>query len=224
MNMEALQQNVTNLQNQIPDVPETHPNAALNIHMKNQYTVLSDMTAGTQKTEAGMQQLNATTITKTDLTAIITPIAEATTSNTTRITKLEEQTKDIETKQENYLAGISKEIDNRLRKQNNVAIFNFPESNKRNNQDKKKDDLKLLDELFTDINMGTTTENAVKTLFRIQKSKKNTTAGTEQSNSNQNGPKPLIVIFQTTTICPGIYILICKTDVCQATLSGWSSN
>ena len=172
MNTEALQQNVTNLQNQIPDVPETHPNAALNFHMKNLYTVLSDMTAGIQKTEAGMQQLNATTITKTDLTAIITPIAEATTSNTTRITKLEEQTKDIETKQENYLAGISKEIDNRLKKQNNVVLFNFPESTKQSNLDKKKDDLKLLDELFTDINMGTATDNSIKAVFRIQKSKK----------------------------------------------------
>ena len=190
--MEELGQIQNNLQQFSNAIPANHDpteeNAALNSHMKNMYGILSGLTNA-------ISSLSQNNITKEDLNTVINPISEATIANSTRITALEEKTVGMTKTQDSFIPGMSKEIDQRLRKQNNVMIFNLCESDKTDNKDKKKHDETAIFELFKDTERGFDFATAVKTMFRVRKSKKMSEQSTSSESTNSK-PKPLVVVFR----------------------------
>ena len=179
-----IQNNLQQFSNAIPaNQDPTAENAALNFHMKNMYGILSGLTNA-------ISSLSQNNITKEDLNTIIKPISDTTIANSTRITTLEEKTAEMAKTQDSFIPGMSKEIDQRLRKQNNVMIFNLLESDKTDNKDKKKDDETAISELFKDTELGVDFSAAVKTMFRVRKSKKTSEQSTSSETANSK-PKPL---------------------------------
>ena len=166
MDLQQIQNNLAELTKTLPaPTSSTDNNPALNYHMSNLYGILSGLAAG-------IKDLKDSNITKEDLETVVSPLTQTIESNTTRINELEKTTNHLAKNQANHLTGISHEIDSRLRKQNNIIIFRLPESTKPNNKDKKSDDMETVNQLLADINMGSTATQAVKTMFRVQKSNK----------------------------------------------------
>ena len=141
-NIETLQDHLKKLTNAVPtNRNPTEDNAALNYHMKNMYGVLSGLTNAIAK-------LGENTVTKEDLKNEMKPLTDKMEANTSRITDLEHKNEELRKTQETFIPGMSKEIDQRLKKQNNVIIFNLKESNKKENKEKKNDDQKAISELL----------------------------------------------------------------------------
>ena len=187
-------ENLNVLHNHLKELTDTVPtnqdpneeNAALNYHMKNMYGVLTGLTTAIAK-------LGENTVTKEDLTNELKPLNNKVEANTSRISALEKKNEELAKTQDTFIPGMSKEIDQRLKKQNNVIIINLKESNKTENNDKKKDDLRAISELLKDVDMGENAITAVKTLFRLRKPKKGVG---ETNNKDSDKPKPLVVVFK----------------------------
>ena len=182
MNLQEIEQDLARLTNELPPTSAGDPNATLNYHMNNLYGILGGLANG-------ISELRTNSITKTDLNNVIAPLHEATTTNAKDIEQLKLKTEQIQKNQETNLAGISEEIDNRLRKQNNVAIFGLPESTNPDPKAKRQADLKETNDLLADLDMNTTTDQAVKTTFRVRKSRN------PAATSNVT-PSPLIIVFK----------------------------
>ena len=176
------------------DNPERHLTSRINTMERNMYTAISQL-AGS------IDRLSAKCITKDDLEEAVGSLSTKINNNSERVTETEKRIQAIEKSQEANLSGFNREIDERLKKQNNIIIFGLQESKSVNSSTRKKTDTDHLNNLLNDIGYGTDVSTAVKTMFRVKK--RDTVTDTEETDTilkTKPRPSPLVVVFKNKTL------------------------
>ena len=137
--------------------------------MQQQQQTMQSLQGSLEEMKHSFHDMSRNAVTKEYLDSKIDTVTQQVTRNTSAITELGHHhvtlAQKVDDNHNDVLSGMNSEIDMRLKKQNNLAVFGMTESAKSTPEERKEDDKKRIDDLINDI-LPTTEKVAPKTLFR----------------------------------------------------------